>query len=234
MIQVFYRHYNTSGRENWRPSWFDYERCFNNFVKTLMGYDNVNVTIIYDGEDESNFIFNYGFKVVKINAGSDLNSFNQTLDYIQSLNLDNDDIVYLLENDYLHINEWIPKVVDFFENYKEVYLTLYDHADKYMYGYDDLRSKIILGKSHHFRSTPSTCGSFIVRNEVLIDDLKYHKLLPNFLYDITNVPVDHGKFLILNTLKNREIYGAIPGLSTHCLNNLLSPNIDWEIISNKI
>jgi len=102
-----------------------------------------------------------------------------------------------------------------------------------MDGYSDLRSKIIITNSHHFRTTPSTCGSFLVRNDVLQEDLGYHKLLPNLLYNITDVPVDHGKFLILNTLKNRQIFSALPGLSTHCLNNLLSPNTDWKIISKK-
>jgi len=233
MIHIFFRHYNTSGREDWRPDWFDYELCFKNFIKTIDGNENISLTIIYDGDDNSNFIFKYGYKVVRISAGSDLSSFYQTLDYIESLKLDHDDIIYLLENDYLHLDGWVEKVFDFFSKNKNQYLTLYDHADKYMDGYSDLRSKIIITNSHHFRTTPSTCGSFLVRNDVLQEDLGYHKLLPNLLYNITDVPVDHGKFLILNTLKNRQIFSALPGLSTHCLNNLLSPNTDWKIISKK-
>lgn len=230
MIHVFLRHYNTTGREEWRPSWFDYELCFKNFIKTIKGYDNVSLTIMYDGDDNSNFIFNYGYDVVRISAGSDLSSFYQTLNYIENLNLGDSEIIYLLENDYLHLDGWVEKVFDFFGNNPNKYLTLYDHADKYMDGYSDLRSKIITTNSHHFRTTPSTCGSFLVKNGILQEDLNYHKLLPNLLYTITDVPVDHGKFLILKTLKDREIFSALPGLSTHCLNNLLSPNTNWELI----
>lgn len=232
MIHIFYRHYEIDGKESWRPDWFDYEGCFKNLLKTIETHENVKLTIIYDGETDSNFIFNYDHKIIKIKAGSDLNSFTETLNYIENLNLDNDDIIYLLENDYLHLNGWVEKVFDFFSYNNKHYLTLYDHADKYMDSYNNLRSKIISTETHHFRTTPSTCGSFLVKYNILKEDIKYHKFIPQVLYTITDVPVDHGKFLILNTLQNREIYSPIPGLTTHCLNNLLSPNIDWYKIAN--
>jgi hypothetical protein len=45
------------------------------------------------------------------------------------------------------------------------------------------------------------------------------------------MPGDHHKFIFLNQTKNRFVYTPIPGLSTHCMEGLLSPCIDWEKIN---
>ena len=230
MIHVFYRHYNVQGSEEWRPKWFDYEKCLINFLNTIESNDNIFFTVIYDGDDSENFIFKYNLNLIRISAKSDNESFRQTLEIIKNSNINENDIVYLLENDYLHTPNWDSKVIEFFNSNDDAYLSLYDHGDKYMSGYDNLRSKIIVTNSCHFRTTPSTCGSFLCRMKTLIDDIKFHQEVPNFLYNITKTPVDHGKFLMLNFLKERSIYSSIPGLSTHCLNGLLSPTIKWENI----
>jgi hypothetical protein len=84
--------------------------------------------------------------------------------------------------------------------------------------YDSLVSKIFTTKTHHWRTTPSTCGSFILNKKTFDAD-----------YDIWSTAVgDHGTFLYLNEHRSRFVYTPIPGLSTHCMNELLSPTIKWE------
>lgn len=232
MIHIYYRHYNVSGREDWRPIWFDYEKCFLNLVKTIRNKD-VRLTIIYDGDNTNNFIFNYPFKVKKISAGSDFISFRTTLEItkheIESFS--QDDIIYFLENDYLHSENWTEKVQSFFQgNISQNYLSLYDHNDKYMDSYDSLLSKIITTSNHHYRTTPSTCGSFLVTQKTFIEDYNFNIDVLDFCKSNTNLPIDHAKYLILTNIKNRKIFTPIPGLSTHCLNGLMSPTINWEKI----
>lgn len=231
MIHIFYRHYPVSGREDWRPEWFDYEKCLNNLLTTIQNKDNIKLNIIYDGHKDNNFIFNYDLNFNYIDAKSDYESFKKTLDIVKNYDIDEDEIIYLLENDYLHTNGWDEKVKDFFEINKKSYLSLYDHKDKYTNDYSDLKSKIIISKSSHFRTTPSTCGSFICTKKVLMDDYEAHYNSPNITKIFTNSPVDHAKFLLLNKLKNREVYSPIPGISTHCLSTLTSPLIDWKKIN---
>ncbi len=86
--------------------------------------------------------------------------------------------------------------------------------------YDSLTSKIFTSLSHHWRTTPSTCGSFITTKQRLNED-----------FDIlSTMRGDHNKWLWLNQNRNRFVFTPLPGLSTHCMNGLLSPTIKWEEI----
>ena len=97
------------------------------------------------------------------------------------------------------------------------------HNDKYFLPmYDDLVSKIYTTETRHWRTTPSTCGSFIIPKYIFEEDYNDH----------TSISGDHNKFLHLNELKDRFILTPIPGLSTHCMESLLSPTIDWKQINN--
>ena len=64
--------------------------------------------------------------------------------------MDKDDLIYFVENDYLHLDSWVSKVLDLFSCYDSLnYVSLYDHNDKYMSIYDNLVSKIFTSKTHH-------------------------------------------------------------------------------------
>ena len=41
---------------------------------------------------------------------------------------------------------------------------------------------------------------------------------------------DHNKFIKLSDERDRFILTPIPGLSTHCVDGLLSPTIEWNKI----
>lgn len=228
MIHIFYRHYPISEREHWRPDWFDYEKCFLNLLESIGDKDNVRINVVYDGNKDSNFIFKYDLNFYYIDAKSDYESFKKTLDIIKESNIEDDQIVYLLENDYLHVKNWDIEVEEFMKTKNESYLSLYDHNDKYSNGYSELMSKIIVTKTHHFRTTPSTCGSFITTKKTLLEDYSAHYNSPEITKVFSDMPIDHAKFLLLKSLKNRGVYTPVPGLSTHCLVNLLSPTINWE------
>lgn len=222
-IHIYYRHYNVAGNDKNRPSWFDYESCFQNLINTLKGVDKslYNLNIIFDGDVTKNWINLYNYKKYEIQCGSDTCSFFNTCNIINNdSNINDGDLVYLLENDYLHVNGWLNKLLELFKTYNGLdYVSLYDHNDKYFLPmYDNLVSKIITTNTHHWRTTPSTCGSFIMSSQKFKED-----------YDVlSTMKGDHNKFLWLNQHRNRSVITPIPGLSTHVMSGLLSPTIDWE------
>lgn len=224
-IHIFYRHYNISGSDNKdRPLWFDFEKCFRNLLSTI---DNsVDLHIVMDGDISNNFITKYKDRYLlhTIDANNDQSSFWQTYRIAKQTEIGHNDLIYFLENDYLHINGWVEKTRNLFLTYSNIhYVSLYDHNDKYTLPmYNSLQSQIIVTKDCHWRTTPSTCGTFIINKKIFDEDFDDH----------IKIPGDHNKFIYLSKTKNRYVLTPIPGLSTHCMNNLLSPIINWKQIND--
>jgi len=222
MIHIFYRHYNIETTDDkGRPKWFNFQKCFENLLNTIEGND-VQLHVVMDGDINSNFISKYKDSFIghEIKVGNDQSSFFQTWEIVKNTQMEKNDLIYFLENDYLHIDGWIEKITELFSTYKlSHYVSLYDHNDKYFLPmYDDLVSKIFVTENHHWRTTPSTCGSFIINRELFESDYDIH----------TSVVGDHNKFLQLAEERNRMVITPIPGLSTHCIEGLMSPTINWE------
>lgn len=221
-IHIFYRHYNISGSDfKSRPNRFDYEKCFINLLNTIKD-TNVELHVIFDGNIKNNFINKYKDKFIlhEIQAGSDRASFLITYEIAKSLPTDENDLYYFLENDYLHIDGWVDKVIELFNTYSNLnYVSLYDHNDKYFLPmYENLASKVFTTFSHHWRTTPSTCGTYIVNKRIFLEDY-------NIPFEIDG---DHNKFIWLAENKGRFVVTPIPGLNTHCMEGLMSPTINWE------
>jgi len=223
-IHIFYRHYNIQGNDlKNRPNWFDFEKCFVNLLKTIEG-KNVDLHVVMDGDVDTNFIGKYKDKYTlhTIYARTEYGSYLETYKYVKSLNLGDNDLIYFLENDYLHVDNWVDKIVELFSTYDNLnYVSLYDHGDKYFLpDYDNLVSKIFTSETHHWRTTPSTCGSYVITKKIFDEDEDVN----------TGGPGDHPKFLYLAETRNRFVLTPIPGLSTHCMEGLLSPTINWKDI----
>jgi len=224
-IHIFYRHYEIGGNDyKGRPSWFDFEKCFLNFLDSIEGEENVELHVIMDGKASNNFIGKYldKFTLHEFKGGSDFASSMFSYKLAHSLVKDPSDLIYFAENDYLHIKGWVEKVIALFNTYSNInYVSLYDHNDKYFLPmYDDLASKIFTTKNHHWRTTPSTCGTYIIKNSLFQEDYDIH----------LNLQGDHNKYLWLAQNRNRFVITPIPGLSTHCMEGLMSPTINWSTL----
>lgn len=226
-INILYRHYNVEGTDGKRrPTWFTYENCLKNLLNSISDTTDVTIHVIMDGESSNNFIDKYKDQVTihTFKGGSDQASFLEAHRYAKQLAEDcqDTDLFYFLENDYLHVKGWDIKVREIFNTYSNLnYVSLYDHNDKYFLPqYEDLVSKIFTTQTHHWRTTPSTCGTYIVDKKILLAD-----------YDVPfTIPGDHTKFIHLNETRGRSVITPIPGLSTHCMEYLLSPTVNWEQI----
>ena len=229
-IHIFYSHYNVEGKGyKFRPSWFDYESCFVNFLSTIQG-KNVDLHLMMDGNLEDNFISKYKqhFTHHKINGGDMVKAAMHMYSIVKSMEneIGDKDLLYFIENDYLHVDKWYNEIINLFSTFQGLnYATLYDHNDKYIHDhlYGDLVSKIFSTDTLHWRTVPNTCGSYVVSKKVFFEDYNDH----------TTVIGDANKWAFLNETKGRFILSPIPGLSTHCMETLMSPCINWEEINNK-
>jgi hypothetical protein len=192
---------------------------------------NVKITLVYDSSPEdfmTDFIAgyygnsSYGLNLQLINGGSDRNSFLITLAMIQASQMPNHDLIYLLENDYMHQSGWVSKVFELYNsNIKFDMVSLYDHRDKYDSPmYDDLTAKIFYSPSHHWRTAPSTCASFILSRAALQQDM-----------DVLGQGLnDYFFFSKLIGERGRTLLTPLPGLATHSMEGYLSPTVQWDTL----
>ena len=230
MIRIFQRHCNfsTQSAHKLRPDWFDREKIFDSFITTLD--ERVDYTAFHDsgnGNIEDHFLNNKNVKKVSMLGGNDAQSFLNVLNYVIEQNYDDSDIIYFLEDDYLHKSGWIDIMLEGFEYIGADYYTLYDHPDKYyLQMYENLQSKIIVTPSIHWRTAPSTTNTYACKLETLKKHLSIHIKSCDLIEKWTK---DHDKFTELWNIGSNLI-SCIPGYSTHVEGNMLSPTINWDKI----
>lgn len=233
-IKVYIRHSyyspNSAIPNRKRPEWFDKKKVWENFLETT-NFDICDIKVIYDthfGDSTEEFFDpdTTKFQMVKIDAGTEAGSFLKMLDIVESDGNQDDDIIYFLEDDYLHRKGWEKIMIEGL--WISDYISLYDHLDKYK-DYSDLRSQILVTTSVHWRTVPSTCNTYACKFSTLKNDMWIHRK-----YSIEHhqgISSDNSKFLHLGQI-GRSLFTPMPGYSTHC-NFESSPTIDWESIINK-
>jgi hypothetical protein len=208
-----------------RPGWFSKEKCL---ASLLAGADSeVRITVLYDGDELPTWLTTAPVSVQKISGRSGDTSFLTQLDYALRTIQDESTIVYILEDDYLHLPSWANLLREAFEDMEPhiihpSYATLYDHYDKYIYSmYSGLHSRIAVTPSCHWRTIPSTTNTFACLLHTLRADADIHISFQNR---------DNDKFLKLGKERGRVVISSIPGAATHAHAELLSPCVDWNAV----
>jgi len=232
MIRIFHLHCNFSAlsQNKMRPKWFDREKLFDSFISTLD--ERVEYTAYHDsgnGQIEDHFLNKKDVKKISEKGGSGAQSFLNLLNYVIKQDYSDDDIIYFVEDDYLHKPGWIDVLIDGFEYIGAEYYTLYDHPDKYWPNvWEKLPPGIVVTPSSHWRVTTSTTNTYACR----FGTLKKHFDIHVQYCDLEeNWVKDHQKFTHLWNIGSNLI-SCIPGYSTHVEEGMLSPIIDWENILN--
>lgn len=217
MIHILYRAtQNKSGIGKHRPSWFTYSKCLNSILGSVSS--DVRIHLLYDGDELEN-VDSRIYTASYFTGGTDWDSYIYAWNYASNLQLNSTDLIYISENDYIHLPNWHYKILELYNSYNCDYVSLYDHPDKYDLDlYPNLDTRILVTKTHHWRLTPSTTGNCIFPKHILYDDIDIH----------TTVPSDLERFNILTKYRNRSILSPIPSLSTHCESQYLAPTINWE------
>lgn len=151
--------------------------------------------------------------------------------YEEALKLNDDDFVYFLEDDYLHLDNSEELIREFAERNYTDYVTLYDHPDKYEEGCVEVnpfckelgeKTVVFRTSNHHWKLTNSTTMTF----GAFADILKRDK---DVFWKHTDGDSSNDFKIFIELLKSGKLLSSpIPSLSTHCEKKYLAPFINWE------
>ena len=227
-MNIIYR-ISDAGYNKVKPDYINNENCIKNATKVfkdadwLVIADNVSketYSMIVKYVDLSN--------VEEVSIGNGAGTFNLALD--KALTLEEDEIVYFLENDYLHKSNSI-KILE--EGFKlgASFVALYDHPDKYLdpseggNPYCQGRAedtRVYLSDSVHWKITNSTTMTFAAKVSTLRE-------IEHILRKHTtgSHPNDFQMFLDLRS-NGKLLVTPLPGYATHGETTWLSPLTNWS------
>lgn len=232
-MKIIYR-ISDAGYSKVKPEYIGNEACLKNFCNVF--FDHIHdIRIIADNCSEStlSMVAKYidPINIEKVSVGHGAGTFNLALD--RALKLDNKEVVYFVENDYLH-KQKSPEIIKEGLSLGASFVALYDHPDKYLDpskggnpycegGAEDTR--VYLTDSCHWKITNSTTMTFASTVEAL-------KRTEPILRKYTNqghYPDDFKMFLHLRD-ENELLVTPLPGYATHGETAWLSPLTDWSKI----
>jgi len=224
-MRIIYR-ISDAGYNKVKPNFINNENCLKNFIYV---FGNQNIDIIADNcsIDTINMIKKYidSKNINEVSIGHGAGTFNIALN--MALKLDDKEVIYFVENDYLHKEKSDLIILEGFELGAD-YISLYDHPDKYVNGANPYVesggeiTRVLLSKSSHWKLTNSTTMTFAAKVKTLKED---EIVLREYTKD--SYPRDFEMFLSLRD-KGRSLITPIPGYSTHGESNWLSPLINWS------
>lgn len=186
-------------------------QCFLNFIEV---FGNACLTVVADNtrSETIEFLKRYTTDLHQTRLGN-----SKSFLYAAQLAAQRpkDRIVYLLEDDYLHLPDAAQCIVEALAHAD--YVSLYDHADKYLdpspnplvqQGGENTR--VILTKTCHWKYTNSTTMTFACKAATLQEDLG---LMTRFCQEA--IPLDFHMFMELQK-RGRRLLTPIPGCATHC------------------
>jgi hypothetical protein len=212
--------------------------CIGNFIDSWRYTDEIIILADRLGEETKEWLEALGrdwnIPIEYIDGGSSAQSFRIAME--RALEFPDDEGVYLLEDDYLHL----PKCREVLMEGLQIgnYATLYDCVDKYIPAsqggnplIDDSGgevTRVVLTKSSHFKLANSTTCTFATTPRQLKEDWETWKKWC-FATPEQKHPNDFQCFLDLRE-QGRALVSPLPGLSTHCEPYLLSPLTDWTTV----
>ncbi len=232
-MKIIYRISDT-GYNKVKPDYINNEACLKNFCNIF--FDHIHdIQILADNcsEETLTMVAKYidPINIEKVSVGHGAGTFNLALD--KALKLDDKELIYFVENDYLH-KQQSPKIIQEGLSLGASFVALYDHPDKYLDpskggnpycegGAEDTR--VYLTDSCHWKITNSTTMTFASTVETL-------KRTEPTLRKYTNqghYPDDFKMFLELRE-HNELLVTPLPGYATHGETAWLSPLTDWSKI----
>lgn len=227
-MKIFYRISDGSYKKDRLPN-ATKKNCLDNF---LLSFPKEEIVIYADNVKDETFewLSSYDCELIRTNGGSSAGGFRIVLS--AALEIQEKEIVYFVEDDYLHLPNARQVLVEGIE--RSHYVTLYDHIDKYIPrsmggnpfidedGAED--TKVLLTKSRHWKLTNSTTMTFATTTDVLREDAEVWKKYIGGTY-----PHDFDCFMELRS-KGRTLISPIPSISTHCDTPWVAPLIDWQTL----
>jgi len=178
-MKIIYR-ISDAGYSKVKPDYINNENCLKNFCNVFFDYI-YDIKIIADNcsKDTLDMIKKYidPINIEQVSVGHGAGTFNLALDY--ALTREDDEIIYFVENDYVHI-QGSPKIIKEGLELGASYVTLYLHPDKFMSPYQGgnpevdsdggYTTKIYRGKTQLFGMFNSTTMTFASTVKTLKED----------------------------------------------------------------
>ena len=189
MFKIYYRisdKGNPFGRLNgYENAWFQIltrRDCLSNFIKI---FGKNELIIVADNVNDDTFKYLQTLNIdnlIRTNLGN-IRSFKLILE-MAIKELTDEDIVYFVEDDYIHTGNCKELINEGLEQYH--YVSLFDHLDKYIdngnnpliknHGED---TKVIITKTSHWKYTNATTMTFAAKIKILKQDydviMKYNQ-----------------------------------------------------------
>jgi hypothetical protein len=223
-MKIIYR-ISDAGYNKVKPDYISNENCLKNFVHV---FGNQNLEVIADNcsKETLKMITKYCYpnRITTVSVGHGAGTFNLALD--MALKLDDNEIVYFVENDYVHLPNSAQIIEEGFK-LGASYVTLYLHPDKFMIplqggnpevdddgGYP---TKIFRGETQLFGMFNSTTMTFAAKVKTLKEDEIVLRKYTNRKY-----PDDFKMFLELRD-NGKALLCPLNTFSTHGETNWLAP-----------
>jgi hypothetical protein len=243
-MKIYYR-LSDNNRKGKAPEYFNNKNCLDNFIKNFPVNSKEELVIIADNVKDETFIWlsSYGCEVERTSLG---NSHSFDYAYTRAISENkNEEIIYFVENDYLHRNGSRNALLEGFNYCKADYINLYDSPERYkkhfninynqeidfqFENFKNCKSEIIFGLNNYWRTVNTATMTFASKVETLKQDQYVFKSAVLSLttegYPYRKIPGDYELFCTLVDVKNRIMLTPIPGYATH--GDLLSAGIDWK------
>jgi hypothetical protein len=242
MIRILYR---TCARENQkqRPGWYSKARCLASLMDARRQLPRTAFTIVSDGPPPPEVLGGTDRErdVTVLPGVGNAESF--LIAFSIAASWPSDDVVYFVEDDYLHTPDALSKLEEAVGEVPFDYITLYDHPDRYLptnhprHDLPLLTDALYTSRSHQWRTVESTCMTFAARVRTLREDFDAFMtyVIPK------RIPYDRGLFRHLQGLGSsrpethrRLLVGALPSLATHCEAAYLAPGVDWDAMAQLV
>lgn len=181
--------------------------CFKSFQEALGDQD---VSIVADSMPTDWYELFRGYNIIKSPSGN-VQSFHKQIDLV--CKLPNEEKIMLVEDDYLWLPDSINKIEEALDSLELI--SPYDHPGHYTEERFQTPKLMKLINGHTYREAPSNTLTFathaylIKQNQILIKSYGTR---------------DHEMFESLRT----KMFVPVPSFSTHLVEGLLAPNINWD------
>jgi len=227
-MKIIYR-ISDAGYSKVKPDYISNEKCLSNFIN-VFGWNDLHIIADNISDETNSMLLKYVPEacIEHVSVGNGAGTFNLALDL--ALMYDEDDIIYFLENDYLHTPDAKKILVEGFD-IGASFVSLYDHPDKYLSperggnpycegGAEDTR--VYLTSSSHWKITNSTTMTFASKVSTL-------RLNEEIFREFTSGSHPHDFQMFLKLRENNQLLiTPIPGKSTHGETAWLSPLVKWN------
>lgn len=236
-LHVIYR--AAPGRGKNRPDQFSKAVCLASLLRAVEAVgDEARITFVVDGDLPDHVVRVMSSRGVLITLGGIGNSSSYRAAVSLAVDGDPDDVVYLCEDDYLHVEH---ALATFWRACRSApvgtFFTLYDHPDRYRRT-DDLivpGRPVVLLDEQHWRTVESSAMTFGARRDTLQRD----RILLDGAARFTRYPHDRAMWRTIQALgmrrplgwirrPQRRLLSPIPSLATHVETGMMAASVAWE------